>query len=51
VCLAIFFAFFVRNSNSDKEIAGPVDDDDELGLSDDEQNTPSTEVDFDIFSS
>jgi hypothetical protein len=44
VCLAIFFAFFVRNSNSDKEIAGPVDDDDE-------QNTPSTEVDFDIFSS
>ncbi len=40
--LTIFFAFFIRNTNDDKEVTGYLDDD--LGLENDEEYLHSIEV-------
>ena len=45
ICLTIFFAFFIQNTNNDQEAAGHIDDDDDdLGLANDEEYLHSIEV-------
>ncbi len=43
--MTIFFACFIRNTNDDKEATGYLDDDnDDLGLANDEEYLHSIEV-------
>lgn len=48
MALAIFFAFCIRSSKSDEEIAGHVDDDDQVELAEDEEYLHEIEVRLNI---
>jgi len=50
LCLSIFFGFCLKTSNSDKEIAGHVDDDDvQIELNENEEYLHSMKVRFSFF--